>query len=524
MKLSLILRGFSIRTRMLGAIAIVLTLLCLLGGAGYAGMNAVRGASETFLVQSSVRLQKLSQLRFSVAQLVHSNDRLIDARQRLELLDDPLKDWDAAKADADRLSADLSKMDMPGQNDQVAEMGRLLKQHEATFGPVIAMLKANDPAAGVGLSEARDKANATLGQVQTVVAKLDAAFEEQSKAASAHFDSRVRMTLTAFAVLAVLSILIVVPTTLANMQSICGPLKEARAFADQVAAGNLTQQVRVDGRDEVAELQRSLLEMKSSLSGLVGSIRHATDSINTASVEIATGNQDLSSRTEQTAGALQQTASSMEQLTGGVRRTAESAGTANQLVSAAAQAAQRGGDVVSQVVANMNDISDSSRKIAEIIGTIDGIAFQTNILALNAAVEAARAGEQGRGFAVVAGEVRNLAQRSANAAREIKSLIGASVEKVESGSRLVQDAGATMSEIVHGVQRVTDIIGEITAAAVGQSNELGQVNQAVSQLDQMTQQNAALVEQSAAAAESMRDQAGRLAQAVEVFRIEAVAG
>jgi methyl-accepting chemotaxis protein len=251
---------------------------------------------------------------------------------------------------------------------------------------------------------------------------------------------------------------------------------------------------------------------------LVRQMVETVQSITVASAEIASGNQDLSSRTEQTASSLQQTSSSMEQLTGTVGQTADSARTANQLASSAAQAAQRGGDVVSQVVANMQEISGSSRKIAEIIGVIDSIAFQTNILALNAAVEAARAGEQGRGFAVVAGEVRNLAQRSANAAKEIKTLIGASVEKVESGSRLVQDAGSTMSEIVAGVQRVTDIIGEITAAASEQSSELGQVSQAVGQLDQMTQQNAALVEQSAAAAESLKEQAERMASLVTVFR------
>jgi len=263
-----------------------------------------------------------------------------------------------------------------------------------------------------------------------------------------------------------------------------------------------------------ARLQKVLIEVDQ----MVHRLSETVQSISVASAEIASGNQDLSGRTEQTASSLQQTSSSMEQLTGTVRQTADSARTANQLASSAAQAAQRGGEVVSQVVANMEEITGSSRKIAEIIGVIDSIAFQTNILALNAAVEAARAGEQGRGFAVVAGEVRSLAQRSANAAKEIKTLIGASVEKVESGSRLVQDAGSTMGEIVAGVQRVTDIIGEITAAATEQSGELGQVSQAVSELDQMTQQNAALVEQSAAAAESLKEQALRMGEMVSVFR------
>ena len=263
--------------------------------------------------------------------------------------------------------------------------------------------------------------------------------------------------------------------------------------------------------------------MTESLRRLVGEVRHTADSISTASNEIATGNQDLSARTEQAASNLQQTASSMEQLTGTVKQTADSATTANQLVSSASSVARRGGEVVTQVVSTMDEINASSKKIADIIGVIDGIAFQTNILALNAAVEAARAGEQGRGFAVVAGEVRSLAQRSAEAAKEIKALIGASVDKVESGSKLVADAGQTMQEIVGSVQRVTDIIGEITAAASEQSDGIGQVNTSVTQLDKMTQQNAALVEESAAAAESLKDQAQKLAAVVGTFRLERAA-
>ena len=248
-------------------------------------------------------------------------------------------------------------------------------------------------------------------------------------------------------------------------------------------------------------------------------VRGSVESIGTASSEIAVGNQDLSNRTEQTASSLQQTASSMEQLTGTVKQSADSARQANQLANSAAEVAARGGHVVAEVVSTMNEINASSKKIADIIGVIDGIAFQTNILALNAAVEAARAGEQGRGFAVVASEVRSLAGRSAAAAREIKSLIGASVDKVESGSRLVANAGDTMAEIVSSVQRVSDIIGEITAASAEQSDGIGQVNTAVIQLDRMTQQNAALVEQSAAAAESLKDQAMRLNDVVGTFQL-----
>ncbi len=306
-------------------------------------------------------------------------------------------------------------------------------------------------------------------------------------------------------------------------RSITAPLRVAAAATRTMASGDLSQPVHAEGRDEVADVLRGLSDMQQSLQRLIGDVRSTTDSITTASSEIASGNQDLSARTEQAASNLQQTASSMEQLTGTVKQTADSARTANQLASSAQASAAKGGQVVAQVVATMDDINASSKKIADIIGVIDGIAFQTNILALNAAVEAARAGEQGRGFAVVAGEVRSLAQRSAQAAKEIKGLIGDSVDKVDSGSKLVADAGQTMNEIVGNVQRVSDIIGEITAAAAEQSDGIGQVNSAVTTLDQMTQQNAALVEQSAAAAESLKEQALRLVASIGAFRTGAAA-
>nr|WP_315199851.1 methyl-accepting chemotaxis protein [uncultured Aquabacterium sp.] len=298
---------------------------------------------------------------------------------------------------------------------------------------------------------------------------------------------------------------------------------QASEVAEKIAAGDLGTQVPVEGRDEFVPLLRQLQNMQGSLQRVVGQVRTSSDSIATASTEIASGNQDLSNRTEQAAGSLQQTASAMEELTGTVRQSADSARQASQLASNAADVAQRGGEVVSRVVATMGEITSSSKQIADIVGVIDGIAFQTNILALNAAVEAARAGEQGRGFAVVAGEVRTLAQRCAAAAKEIKQLIGSSVEKVQSGSALVGDAGATMSDIVQSVQRVADIVGEIVVAAEEQSQGIAQVNDSVAKLDQMTQQNAALVEQSAAAADSLQSQARSMTDVVKVFRLAAVA-
>ena len=399
-----------------------------------------------------------------------------------------------------------------------AAVGERRQAYIAQRDAALAMIKAGDVAAVDAVLEHKlmPAAGVYLASIEKFKA-FEQTLAEQSAADMKADVEQGRLLLLALAVCCV-----AVGTVCAAVltRSVTAPLRRAVASTREIAAGDLTRNVVSDGRDELADLERSLGEMQGALRGMVSAVRLSTDSITTASSEIATGNQDLSARTEQTASNLQETASSMEQLTGTVKQTAESARTANQLASSAQATAAKGGQVVSQVVSTMDEINASSKKIADIIGVIDGIAFQTNILALNAAVEAARAGEQGRGFAVVAGEVRNLAQRSAQAAKEIKDLIGASVEKVESGSQLVADAGATMREIVSSVQRVSDIIGEITAAAAEQSDGIGQVNTAVTNLDQMTQQNAALVEQSAAAAESLKDQAKKLSASVSVFRVD----
>ncbi|TDP71252.1 methyl-accepting chemotaxis protein [Roseateles toxinivorans] len=305
-------------------------------------------------------------------------------------------------------------------------------------------------------------------------------------------------------------------------RSITVPIHEAVSVAESVAAGDLSVHVEVAGKDETARLLRALQVMTASLSATVSQVRQSSDSIATASSQIASGNADLSQRTEEQAANLQQTAASMEQLTGTVKSNADTARQASQLAGSASDVAAQGREVVGEVVQTMDDINASSHRIVDIIGVIDGIAFQTNILALNAAVEAARAGEQGRGFAVVAGEVRSLAQRSAQAAKEIKTLINDSVERVEKGSQLVGSAGRTMGDIVNQVKRVSDLIAEISASTQEQTTGIGQVGSAVQQLDQVTQQNAALVEESAAAADSLSQQAAELVRSVGVFKIAAL--
>ncbi|MBA3597344.1 MAG: MCP four helix bundle domain-containing protein [Methylibium sp.] len=522
MNIQTTLRRFSIRARMNGMIVLVLLLLALVGGVGLQGMLGIQSTNESSAERTLAESARLGELRTALGDLRRSEKDMIIAYEKTEEVLAHKAQWQKTYAHMHQLIDGMLAERSGADNTVLLELKPQLEAYEKGIAPVIGQLENSG-------YDTATVANRMLGRAKEAVNAAEATLDElrqvlvrESQAAQAASRQAVERTELLFGAALLLAVAIVVPLTWLNSVSICRPIAQAQNFAQAIAGGDLTQSTNAQGKDETAALLRALAEMQQGLHRMVSAVRQSTDSIGTASTEIASGNLDLSSRTEEAASSLQQTASSMEQLTGTVKQTADSARTANQLASSAQATAAKGGAVVAQVVTTMQDINASSKKIADIIGTIDGIAFQTNILALNAAVEAARAGEQGRGFAVVAAEVRSLAQRSADAAKEIKALIGASVDKVDSGSRLVADAGQTMNEIVGSVQRVTDIISEITAAASEQSDGIGQVNTAVTQLDQMTQQNAALVEESTAAAESLREQAQRLQASVAVFRISAV--
>jgi methyl-accepting chemotaxis protein len=519
--LTLLLRGFSIRLRMVGAIAMVMVLLAMVGGTGFLGLNQVQSKSDEF---SSVVFRDevaLSELRLQLGNLRRfEKDVALSVGARDEAAAYLVR-WQKAAVDARKTAEGLAASGHPAVKSLAAGIAQKLASYEALAQPVLTQASSG------GFAQAQEANLALAGaksEVRVVEESTTRMESELSRAAASLREDQQAAATTAlwwFAVAVALSVVLVVPLTLANMHSICGPIDAATALAQRIAQGDLTRSsLDLRGTDEAGLLLQALQTMQDSLAQLVGQVRHATDSINNASAEIAMGNQDLSGRTEQAAASLEETASAVEELTATVQESAESARQANQLATAASGMATRGGEVVREVVSTMDQINSSSKRIHDIVGVIDSIAFQTNILALNAAVEAARAGEQGRGFAVVASEVRSLAGRSAEAAREIKALIGASVERVAAGTQLVHNAGGTMQEIVTGVQRVSDMMGEIAAAASEQSNGIGQVNTAVNHLDQMTQQNAALVEQSAAAAQSLKDQAQRLAQVLASFRTD----
>jgi methyl-accepting chemotaxis protein len=459
-----------------------------------------------------------SEIALTVQQRYHTISRLNAIRDQLQqqaldmrdalLLDD----LDAAKG-----AAGDEALPVLEASDLLADAQRARDAYAPARDSFLAQLRAGDKdAAGKTLAASLRPAQAAY---QAALDKLVAELAEKMGDAGAAAEQLAHTASTVMIALGLVGGLLSLLTAWIITRGIVGPIQHAVRVARTVAGGDLSSVIEVRSRDEIGQLSAALREMNASLVGIVSEVRGGTEAITTASAEIAAGNMDLSGRTERQAGALEETASAMEQLTSTVKQNAQHARQANALAQSASDVAGQGGAVVAEVVDTMASINASARRIVDIIAVIDGIAFQTNILALNAAVEAARAGEQGRGFAVVANEVRGLAQRSAAAAREIAGLIGDSVDQVDAGARLVDQAGSTMNEIVASVRRVTDIMSDIAAASQEQLSGIDHVNQAIAQMDQSTQQNAALVEQASAAAATMLDQAAHLSGAVGVFKL-----
>ena len=455
-------------------------------------LNAMRRADVSLVLATEAKQTEEAQKAFA------------EAAKRLDKV---TADFNAqVSSDSERAMSERMKKDRTRFDEVHRKLAELAAGGEAQFAMTRAFLQG----------ESLDVFNQALETAKTLSKDSEDGVATAAIQAQATYHTARGWIITFVAAAIAMAAVMAVWTT----RLITRPVARAVHAAERIAAGDLTVNLMTQGRDETAVLLQTLSSMKDRLANMVGGVRQTAEGVATSSAQIASGNNDLSGRTEQQAGAIEETAASMEQLSSTVKQNADNARQANQLAMGASTVAVQGGEVVGRVVDTMKGINDSSKKIVDIISVIDSIAFQTNILALNAAVEAARAGEQGRGFAVVAGEVRSLAQRSAEAAKEIKKLISDSVERVDQGTALVDQAGVTMQEVVASIRRVTDIMGEISAASAEQSSGVAQVGQAITQMDQTTQQNAALVEQSAAAAESLKTQAHALLDAVSVFKIE----
>ena len=501
-------------------LALLLAVLCIVGAAlgvaGLVGMHRANTSLNTVYQDRVVPLKQIKQVSdaysINVVDTAHKvRDGAVTVQQGLKAI------AEAKSAIQSNWNAYLSTELVPEETRLVEQFRERQVRAEASVVDLEKLLKSADIAQLTTF--AAKEMYPALDPLQEV---LGALVEVQLNIAKAEYDnseSRYQRTVFAIALSIAASILLALGVGVFVIRSITTPLRSALELSDAIASGDLTQNIHVQGSNEMSQLLHGLKGMQTALVTLVSAVHQGATNVSAASAEIAQGNNDLSARTEGQASAHEETAASMEELNSTVRQNADNSSQANQLAQNASTIAVRGGEVVADVVRTMRDINHSSSKIADIIGVIDGIAFQTNILALNAAVEAARAGEQGRGFAVVASEVRNLAGRSAEAAREIKGLIGNSVERVEAGTALVDRAGQTMNEVVESIRRVTEIMGEISGASNEQSQGVDQINEAVTQMDQTTQQNAALVEEMAAAAASLNQQASALVATVSTFKL-----
>ncbi|WP_432727144.1 methyl-accepting chemotaxis protein [Variovorax sp. W6] len=510
--------NLKIGTRLGAGFAAVLLLLAGIAGLGLSAMTDIQSRLNGIVTGNNVKVASVNKMADAIRDIAILDGNLILLIDEAAMREEVKKIGAARERFTESRSALAKLLATPEGKALLAR----IDEKVAVLVPLntqlsdFAQQNRNDEATSLFISKFQPA-------VRAVLAELDAMSEHQEKRSQAANDEAAAgyaWSRDLMLALGCLAILLGAGVAWLITRSITRPIGDAVQVAEKVAAGDISSRIDVKSKDETGRLMHALKEMNESLVKIVSEVRTGTDTIATASGQIASGNQDLSSRTEQQASSLEQTAASMEELTSTVKQNADNARQANQLAVSASEVAVKGGSVVSQVVDTMGSINASSKKIVDIIGVIDGIAFQTNILALNAAVEAARAGEQGRGFAVVASEVRSLAQRSAAAAKEIKTLIGDSVEKVEEGSKQVEEAGRTMEEIVGSVKRVTDIMGEITAASQEQTSGIEQINQAITQMDQVTQQNAALVEEASAAAQSLQEQAGSLVRAVSIFKLD----
>ncbi|MGK5043881.1 methyl-accepting chemotaxis protein [Janthinobacterium sp. GB1R12] len=510
------LTQFKIGTRLGIGFAVVLGLLVAVLLVGLYSMGQLSARTHDIVADKNVKMAAANTMSDNVRNItlaitsvvVAPTEALVQAE--LAKIGEARKKYGAAKETLQK------KISTDKETALMAELDAALKAGAPLNNKVIELRNAGQTEEAIAFltQQAAPSLKRVLGALDSLVAYEG----EQAAQAATQAETLSASARASMIILGSVAVLLGAFVAWIITRSITRPINAAVAVAETVASGDLSSHIVVNSSDETGRLLGALKAMNDSLLGVVAQVRHGTDAIATASSEIAAGNLDLSSRTEEQASSLEETASSMEELTSTVKQNADNARQANQLAKSASEVAVRGGSIVAQVVDTMGTINDSSKKIVDIIGVIDGIAFQTNILALNAAVEAARAGEQGRGFAVVATEVRNLAQRSAGAAKEIKELIAASVANVDTGSRLVNEAGQTMGDIVDSIVRVTDIMGEITSATHEQTIGIEQINMAIAQMDEVTQQNAALVEEAAAASQSMQEQAGELAHVVGFFK------